>query len=424
MHSWIQLLTTPTADTPGTCLLFHHDNRRYLFGNISEGTQRMMVQRKVPMSKMEEIFLTGPINWHGIGGLLGMVLTLADVARTSQESRRAVAEKKKKKSVAPDVMNGLSLHGGGNLAYLLATARRFIFRKGLPLRPHEITTDYRTAQAADNVKNEPDWQDENIKVWYVPLFVEKAPRSPSRKRNHGLMDSGGSSPAEQTDVDHQLLDSIVKHMFDSDWSLDTLVEATLHSVQLPAKLFVRDDEGHLQPYDGPLPGEADDVPDVPVLVRRPWPGATIRGLPRTSPTQQSMCYIVKNHPRRGKFDPKKAEEFGIPKMMYSLLTKGESAVGKDGITVTPDMVLEPTIEGHGFAIIEIPEPAYIDALLARPEWANDEILSGIEVMVWVLGPGLSMIPDCRSSWAITLLLGTWSLPRTSARIPWPWNLQL
>lgn len=37
MRSYIQFLTTPTADTSGTCLLLHFDDKRYLVGNIHEG---------------------------------------------------------------------------------------------------------------------------------------------------------------------------------------------------------------------------------------------------------------------------------------------------------------------------------------------------------------------------------------------------
>merc|ERR1711939_114046 len=46
MKSWVQILSTPTADTPGTTLLLHFDNKRYLIGDVAEGTQRAAIQRK------------------------------------------------------------------------------------------------------------------------------------------------------------------------------------------------------------------------------------------------------------------------------------------------------------------------------------------------------------------------------------------
>ncbi len=35
-----QFITTPTSDTVGTTLLLHFDNKRYIFGDVSEGTPR------------------------------------------------------------------------------------------------------------------------------------------------------------------------------------------------------------------------------------------------------------------------------------------------------------------------------------------------------------------------------------------------
>ena len=390
--NWVQVLSTPTADSPGACLLVHHDHRRYLFGQLSEGTQRLIIQRKLSLGKAEEMFITGPINWQTTGGLLGMVLTIADIVKSAQNSQAEAAALRAQRGgsskAAPksDVMSSLSLHGAGNLSHLLATARRFIFRKGLPIKPHEITTDCLPAESG---AIEPSWQDSNIMVWYVPLFADDERVSPPRKRDHEAMASGKGTPeAEKSGADKQLVDFVVKHMFDSDWALDSLVESTLHTVQLPAKLFVRDKDGALQHYKGPLPGEADDVPDIPVLTRRPWPGATVKELPRTRPLKQSMCYIVRNHPRRGKFNARRAAEYGVEGSSRARLARGEMVTGKDGMTITPDMVLDPTIEGRAFAVVDLPDASYIDPFLARPEWNNSQMLNSLSVIYWNLGPGV------------------------------------
>lgn len=94
MLNYVQIVSTPTADTPGTCLLVHHDNRRYLFGNIAEGTQRTFVQQKVALARTEEIFLTGPINWATTGGLLGMILTVAEVLQSARSASLEDAKNK------------------------------------------------------------------------------------------------------------------------------------------------------------------------------------------------------------------------------------------------------------------------------------------------------------------------------------------
>ncbi|ORY70023.1 beta-lactamase-like protein [Pseudomassariella vexata] len=385
MLNWVQLVTTPTDDTPGTCLLLHYDDQRYIFGGLAEGTQRAMVQRKIGLNRAEEMFLTGIVNWRNAGGLMGMILTLADIVSSQKEATKTLNEERKqkgRKAIQDVAISKLSIHGGKNLSHFLATARRFIFRKGLPLLPHEVREDPRTGTKGSN---EPDFKDHNIKVWYMP--VESAAESTTpiqRKRSHDEI----SGPNGQNDHDTEVVERIVTQMFDSNWNMDALIETTLHQVQLPAKVFVRGDNGHIQVYEGLLPGEADDVPDIPVLVREPWPAAKVQSLPRTEPSRQSMCYIVKNHDRRGKFKPEAAQALNVAKRDYSKLTKGASITTEDGRTVTPEMVLEDNVIGKGFAIVDVPDDSFVEPLVSRTEWSNNDIMEGITVIFWTLGPGV------------------------------------
>ncbi|KAI1500400.1 beta-lactamase-like protein [Biscogniauxia marginata] len=382
MLNYVQIATTPTADSVGTCLVFHFDNQRYIFGNAAEGTQRAMVQRKIGLNKVENIFTTGLVNWHNHGGLMGLVLTIADMVGSTRENLEANNLERKmsgrKAILEAGGVSKLNIHGGRNLSHLLATSRRFIFRKGLPLRPHEIRHDPR---AADPLTAEPDWKDANINVWYMPINSSQQSSASPRKRRHDEFIEAATDGEES----RKLVDTVVTQMFDSDWSMDALIETTLHQAKLPAKLFVRDAKGHIQAYTGPMPGGDQVVPDIPVLVRRPWPGATVPLLPRTSPSHQSMCYIVKGHQRRGKFNPQAAESLGVPRVEYKLLTRGENVTGKDGIVVTPDMVLGKPVEGTGFAIVDLPDTSYVETLVSRPEWSNGQIINGIKVIFWILG---------------------------------------
>jgi ribonuclease Z len=388
MLNWVQIITTPTADTSGTTLLLHFDDHRYVFGSIAEGTQRAMVQRKIGLNKVEDIFMTGPVNWYNAGGLFGIILTVADVISTQREhtSHLNAERKKKGRSALGGTLTSLNIHAGKNLAHLLATARRFVFRKGLPLRPHEISNDPR---ASSDGSNAPDWQDSNIKVWYMPV-VAMPLKSPRKRALDEMLSSDepsppSASPKTSKEEDQIQVLEIVTQMFNSNWKMDALVETTLYQANLPAKLFVRDDKGHIQVYNGPLPGGDEEVPDIPVLVRQPWPASMHLNLPWTEPSRQSMCYIVKNHERRGKFNNKEAERYGVPKVQYRMLTSGQNATGKDGLVVTPEMVLGETIPGQGFAVLDIPDVSYIEPLLNRPEISNVEIMKGIDVVFWLLG---------------------------------------
>ncbi|KAI1374953.1 hypothetical protein F4677DRAFT_424119 [Hypoxylon crocopeplum] len=399
MLNYIQIVTTPTADTNGTCLLLYFENKRYIFGNISEGTQRALIQRNIGVQKVEDMFLTGLVNWHNNGGLLGTILVLADTIAGKIESLKLNIAQRKGKGLGPrsgtnTTMPTLRIHGGKNLTHLLATARRFIFRKGLPLSPHEIRHDPRSKEQQDSG---PDWQDNNINVWYMPIQPSPTVPTSPRKRTHdeftevakvNKQSKPSSTYSADNQRDLQLVNLVVTQMFESDWNMDALVETTLHQAELPAKLFVRDSKGHIQVYTGPLPGSGQEVPDMPVLTRKPWPGAMVPSLPRTEPSSQSMCYIVKGYDRRGRFNPQVAQKLGVVKTDYKLLTNGQNAVGKDGAVVTPEMVLGETAPGNGFVVIELPDTSYIDALIDRTEWSNDSIIKGVEVAFWILGPGV------------------------------------
>lgn len=100
MRSYIQILSTPTADTPGTTLLLHFDAQRYLIGNVAEGTQRVCVQRSIPLQKVANILLTGTTNWGTTGGIMGMILTLADAATNAWQARKEVADKTRQKKIS------------------------------------------------------------------------------------------------------------------------------------------------------------------------------------------------------------------------------------------------------------------------------------------------------------------------------------
>ncbi|CZT08186.1 related to purine nucleotide binding protein [Rhynchosporium agropyri] len=397
MKSYVQILSTPTVDTPGTTLLLHFDNKRYLIGDVAEGTQRAAIQRKLGLSKVADVFLTGTIGWGNSGGILGMILTLADVATVTLEEKKKQAELsrlRKGLDRAEEIeKNFLNVHGGKNLTHLLATARRFVFRKGMPL----YTSEFRAKKELPTSFAEPTFKDEQIKLWAVVLESETSKTRP-RKRSHEefsektsptSINGNEETPEQQEDRYDQMRKSVVSAMFRSGWRLDALVKKKLSEVQRPAAIFFRNAEGEIQKYLGNTLDEDPSVPDIEVLVRNPWPAATIETLPPTTPSATSVCYFIKNHPQRGKFNPKVAKELGVtPGPDFRLLTSGESVTTSAGNVVTPDMVMAQGSEGGGFAVIELPDISFVGPLIGRPEWTSNDIMSGIGAVIWILGPGV------------------------------------
>jgi ribonuclease Z len=430
MRSFVQVLTTPTADTPGTTLVLHFDNKRYLIGSIAEGTQRACVQMGARLLKVNECFITGRTEWKNTGGLIGMVLTLADVTSTSQassleEAKRRAAQKAKAMGVEGDYAklkeleeaakaevggNGLTLFAPPNLNHMLATARRFVFRKGMPLNVHEVGAERLIFEGEDEWA--PHWADQNIKVWPMSILPSSTskPASPKeiksgspRKRSLDEVYEG-ETPEEgrplmaerltSDERDQLTAKAVVGEMFNSTWRLDTLYPTRLADVKMPATIFIRNaDTNKIERYRGPPPSANIDkhTANLEVLVRKPWPGALVESLPPTQPAKEAVSYIIRNHMQRGKFNPKSAMALKVPKgIMWAKLAAGEDVLNEDGETITSDQVLGASKEGGGLAVIDLPDPTYIDNLISRPEWNEEKVMSGVGAVVWICGPGVAL----------------------------------
>ncbi|TLD04806.1 uncharacterized protein PgNI_09414 [Pyricularia grisea] len=385
MLSQADIVWAPTADTAGSAIWLHCDTRRYLIGRIPEGTQRVLADRSNdrPMIKLEEIMVTGPIGSETCSGLMGMVLTLA--ASKSMAIKDNPSKSKKNEAKASN-LNRLRLRGGRNLPYYLAMGRSFILRQKLPLDVNEILADPRLE---DPTNSEHDWEDENIRVWHVPLSANTSHSPGGRKRakvSHGDSEPG---PEMLSETDQQLVKSVLMTMFETDWRLDGLVETKLSQVRSrDTTLYVRKN-GNLEEYQGPRPGGSEPLPDITVLTRRNWHPSQIRNLPKTSPSSTSMCYIVKLHSRRGKFDSAAADKLGLQKKQRSLVCRGQSVTTASGNVITPEMVMAPPVPGVGFAVIDVPSADYVESLLSRPEWDNEKIMSDMVAIYWTLGQGLA-----------------------------------
>lgn len=433
MKQYLQIVTTPTSDTPGTTCVLHFDGRRYLIGNVSEGTQRACADRGVRMTRLSDVFITGKTEWANNGGMLGFMITLADVMKSSHQAALDVEVGKIKEmeeritwagegtSVAEELVfqvqrrrekivkmeeqaiksAALTLHGAPNLAHLLATARTFVCRKGMPISIQEY--DDEGVEIKD--LSSPTWSDDHLMLWAMPISPSTSrastPRSGKRSYNEykevDMTDGTSVEQAARRREARATCGRIVTDMFNTEWHADVMEEMPLAQVPMPATIFVRNEEtGDVEEYGGPKPGYSAPLPDINVLIRKPWPGVAIATLPPTSPSPVSLSYFIRSHDLRGKFDVKKAQEHKVKKGPdYRLLTEGESVTSTDGQTITPDMVIGESRPGKGIAFLDVPSVDYIEPLLNRPEWKSPDAAKNLEVCIWTLGPGVGEDPRLR-----------------------------
>ena len=396
----VRVHTTPTVDTRGTSVILEFAGDRYLIGNAHEGVSRVFTEQTTALSKFSDIILSGKTDWQSNGGLLGLILTLADSRGAAWVEGKANGDKVPEKAT-------LKLTGGPNLTYLLATARKFIFRQDCRLDVRDLGE-----QQAHVGANEPTWCDENIQAWALPIEPSEEPRSPKgatvrshvRKRSfddfsESIKVNGRDSGNHPNESGHErshsprdltTLRSTVSDMFDSDWRIDALVEKPLSEVDPLSALFVKNSKTKdFEKYQGPRPGSDDPLPNIKVWTRKPWPGANVKSLPRTKPSGTAMSYIIKDYPRRGRVDPVKVRALGLVGRQIGFVSEGGTVTTDSGTVVTTDQILGDAMPSTGLAFVDLPSVDYVPGLVARKEWCDTEVMAGICSVIWHLGPGVT-----------------------------------
>ncbi|KAF2828208.1 hypothetical protein CC86DRAFT_320863 [Ophiobolus disseminans] len=406
MSSSIEILTTPTADTAGTTLVLRTASKHYVFGSQAEGTQRALVQQGAKLLKAQDFFLTGKAEWKNTGGFVGLMLTLADSSSSSFEQSMELvrASREKGRTVADPPKPHFNIYGPPNLKHTLGTCRRFIFRKGIPINAVEYT--HKTVEKDGEGNIPPTWQDAYINVWALsvsPIDHQPDPQTEAdlqarREAFDARLNTfeDHQAPENETSEDREarydrIRSATLKFMFDSSWTFDTLVERDISEVQMPAAIFVRNPDTHgYEPYTGPKPGGSEPLPNIKVFTRTPWPGANILALPPTKPAPECISYIVRTRAARGTFDAARAKALGVKQGPdFGKLVAGQSVQNQAGEWIKSDQVLGADRPGQGVAIIDIPSLEYLEATLQREELTSPQVMTGVNAIIWVLGPGVA-----------------------------------
>ena len=95
--------SAPSARRSTAAVMIARGGERLLF-DCGEGTQRLFVENGIRANKITYVFLTR-MNWECLGGVPGMILTLADAG-----------------------VRNLNFHGGPNLTHFMAANRHFVAR--------------------------------------------------------------------------------------------------------------------------------------------------------------------------------------------------------------------------------------------------------------------------------------------------------
>ncbi|XP_053150173.1 zinc phosphodiesterase ELAC protein 2 isoform X2 [Hemicordylus capensis] len=274
---FVQVVAAGTRDAGAAVYVFSEFNR-YLF-NCGEGVQRLMQEHKLKVARLDNIFLTR-MHWANVGGLSGMILTLQETG-------------------VPKCV----LSGPPQLKNYLEAIKVFSGRlKGIDLavRPH----------------SEPEYQDETMTVYQVPLVGKK----PSNKhRLHQSSELPASVVDEKQHMSRRGSPSVEQQCLRRD-----------RSEESPDKM---DGSWHT--------GQRD-----PSLV---------------------VAFICKLHPKKGNFLVLKAKELGLPVGTAAIApiiadVKDGKNVMFEGREILAEEICTPQDPGAIFIIVECPHEGFIDAV--------------------------------------------------------------
>ncbi|KAJ2685956.1 hypothetical protein IWW39_003951 [Coemansia spiralis] len=329
MKWYVQVVKPSTYNQQSTSVLVQIDSQRYLF-NCGEGTQRLGFENKMRMSKISAIFLTR-VDWETMGGLPGMLLTLADTG-----------------------LGDLSVCGGHNLTHALAATRHFIMRNKLGLRVNEMRDGDATAA----------FQDKNLQVLPIHIYpdgyampnLELGPNESTESQVRKLLVSRAFGvPRSDEEADKRRKQHVDQQK--KGYYAEKCDGATMEA--LMQKLEDRDEEEASKKKRARSP----DLNARPVQI-------SDVSLPKTKPTPAALCYIAQGPDVPGKFDVKAAQTLGLkPGPLYGKLTRGESVTTPDGTVIHPSQCVGPTKAGGIFIIVDCPSPRYIDSLVSSPQFA-------------------------------------------------------
>ncbi|KAJ2754484.1 hypothetical protein IWQ56_006498, partial [Coemansia nantahalensis] len=317
------------------------------------------------------VFLTR-VDWENMGGLPGMLLTLADSGARN-----------------------MTVCGGHNLTHAMAATRHFVLRSDMGVGVKEL----RDGDADATFK------DDNIRVTpvhiypegYTPAAAELGPdgSEDARVRREMLAqalgirsESAGSGEGRRAGAQQMQR----KKGYYAGQCQEAAIEEHLQRIEQRHEQQPRPRQRPQQTEAGAMPAPAA----APSHDAR-QSGNSAQHLPPTRPTPAALCYIVEGPEVPGKFDPKAALALGLkPGPNYRRLVAGECVTAPDGTVIRPDQCVGPARASGIFILVDCPSVAYIPSVVGSARFAPflDEPQAGdmqsrLLVVVHSLGAGVA-----------------------------------
>ncbi|CAN0246868.1 unnamed protein product, partial [Ectocarpus fasciculatus] len=285
---------------------------RFLF-NVGEGTQRLCTEHGIRLAKAEHAFFTN-LTSDTLGGVPGMVLTLADIKNSQvpaagQAGRGGGAEEEAEEAEKGEVGGGgsrkqtaFTLHGPPGLSEFYHATRHFMHREDFPVEFEAVETTFKHSE---------------MSIRQVPIMRKQSrfpPAATTAKQDHPR--PSNKRPREEEEDEGE------------------------------------NGDGPSAVVGGASPGEE----------RRGDGGVGGGGV-------GCVCYICDPPALTGKFDVLKAKALKVPHgPLFGELQRGNDVTLKDGTVIKPSQVLGPAKTGAAVVIVDCPSTDLLPSLVSNPAW--------------------------------------------------------
>ncbi|KAG8906548.1 hypothetical protein FRB99_006662 [Tulasnella sp. 403] len=298
-------------------------------------------------------------------------------------------------SLADMGVRDLTVCGPSGLSHYIASAR-------LHLRRTQLGVKILESPSLSDESLTPILNDENLTIYAIPLSVNetrqdspsstgsskrkrsKSPPTHAKRRSGDLRSEGTQQQLlSMPDMDSfRFLPSSLTGSNASSWR-QRIVDWMFRPLNQPPKPTLTLEENEV------------DAQALSSQISDPGKQHYTKRLPSFTGESPALSYIVIGPETRGKFDVRKADELGVPKPMRSRLTKGQSIVTPDGVTVTPDMVLSQATPPSAFMFVHCPSVAYIDDLVSSDALHPQKYNPSAELRLIIHRVGEGVLEDSR-----------------------------
>ncbi|KAI9354547.1 beta-lactamase-like protein [Zopfochytrium polystomum] len=355
MRYFLQILGSATVDSRPSVVV-HFDSQRYLF-NCFEGTQRFCNDRKIRLAGgKKSMFFFTRVSWDCIGGLPGMLLTLADAGTKL-----------------------FKIHGPANITRALAATRQFLFRSDITVDTHEFP------------ENGEEVSDENLTIRPVLLRRLASPTiaGTSTTKPNLLAPRYPAMSAKEAR-------RILKSMFPTSGSNSgpansaNQLKRSLNSDEVVHPLSDRTKRVCTPGGCSPSAAESDNVPATE-------PAATsTSNEPSEARERITLAYVCTGPTVPGRLDPVKAANLGVPRGPdLGRLTRGESVTLNDGRVIQPHECVGPSKPGQIFLILDVPDRDFVASLVNNQSLSAEFLQKDgnpVSCIVHMLGNGVIGVP--------------------------------